>query len=127
MLIDAVTFAASDQEGRFIALAVLCPAARHCSTISKRGSPPTRHFVTPEEWKLIERQITAGLPARPLSSGSPISAVLDDLLEAWGVRWLCTTPLRVAREEDMGAALDEHLATSLQGYRSGARLQDKAS
>ena len=127
MFIDAVTFAASDREGGLIALAVFCPAARHCSTISKIGSSPTRHFVTPEEWKLIEHQIAAGLPAKPLSSDSPISAVLDDLLAVWGVQWLGTTPLQVARPEDTGAALDQHLATSLQPYRSGPRLQDKAS
>ena len=113
MIIDAVTFAASDHEGGLVALAVLCPAVRHCSTISKRGFGPTRHFVTPEEWKLIEHQIAAGL-ARPLSSDSPISEVMDDLLKVWRVQWLGTTPLRVARPEDAGATLDLHLATSLQ-------------
>ena len=127
MIIDAVTFAASDHEGGLVALAVLCPPARHCSTISKRGSGPTRHFVTPEEWKLIEHQIAAGLTTRPLSSDSPISAVLDDLLEVWSVQWLGTTPLSVARLEDRSAALDQHLAASLQVYRTGPRLQNKAS
>lgn len=127
MFIDAVTFAASDQEGGLVALAVLCPALRHCSTISKRGSGPTRHFVTPEEWTLIEHQIAAGLAPRPLSSDSPISAVLDDLLGVWSVQWLGTTSLSVARPEDSGAALDQHLATSLQVYRSGPRLQNRAS
>jgi len=125
--IDAVTFAASDHEGGLVALAVLCPAARHCSTISTIGSSPTRHFVTPEEWKLIERQIADGLSATPLSNNSPISAVLEDLLQVWRVQWLATTRLGVARSEDSGAALDQHLATSLQAYRSDRRLQNRAS
>jgi hypothetical protein len=127
MIIEAVTFAASDQNGGLVALAVLCPLARHCSTISKLGSSPTRHFVTPEEWKLIEQQVAAGLAAKPLSSDSAIAAVLDDILGVWSVQWLGTTPLRVARPEETGAALDQHLATSLEAYRSGPRLQDKAS
>ena len=122
MTIHAVTFAASDREGRLVALAVLCPAARHCSTISKADSKPTRHFVTPEEWTLVEKQVAAGLPAKPLPINSTIAAVLDDLLEVWGIQWLGTTPLEVARPEDAAAALDQHLASSLQAYRPGSRL-----
>ena len=127
MVIEAVTFAASDRDGKLVAVAVLCPATRHFSTLSKIGSSPVRHFVTSEEWGLIEREIAAGLPANPLSSESPIAAVLDDLLEVWSVQWLGSTALRVARPEDAAGALDRHLAISVEAYRSGRRLQDKAS
>jgi hypothetical protein len=127
MIIDAVTLAVSDRDGRLVAFAVLCPAARYCSTLAERGSSPTSHFVTPEEWKLIEHQIAAGQPRTPLSSDSPISAVLDDLLDVWRVQWVARTPIRVAGPEDTRAALDQHLATSLQLHRGGLRLQDKAS
>ena len=91
------------------------------------GSKPTRRFVTPEEWKLIEQQIAAGLPAEPLSSDSPIASVLDDLLDVWSVQWVARTALRVARPEDTGAVLDQHLVASLDAYRSGPRLEVKAS
>jgi len=111
MVIDAATFAGMDHKGRVIAFAVLCPAARYCSTISERGSAPVRRFITPEEWKQIEEQLAAGLRAQALSSNSPISCVLDDLLPVWGVRWLGTTPLTVARLEDMAAVLDQHLGS----------------
>ena len=128
MIIDAVSFAVSDHEGGFAALAVLCPAARYCSTISKGASSPIRHFVTLEEWRLVEQQIAAGLPSQPLSNDSPISSVLDDLLEVWRVQWLARTPVRIARPEDAGVALDQHLAASLEAYRSGSRfVQHRAS
>jgi hypothetical protein len=82
--------------------------------------------VTPEEWKLIEDQITAGLSENRLSSESPIAAALDDLVGAWGVRWISTTALRVAQPEDAGAALDRHLAASLSLHQSRSQVEDKA-
>jgi hypothetical protein len=127
MIVDADILAVSDHEGGLVALAVLCSTARYCSTISKMGLGPTRRFVTPEEWKLIEHQLAAGLSTQPLSSDSPVSAVMDDLLGGWSVQWLGRTPLRVAGPEDTGAALDQHLASRLQTYQSGPRLQDRAS
>ena len=123
MTLNAIAFVITSRDRDLVALAVLCVDARYFSTITKRLNRPTRHFVTPAQWKELQHQIAMGLPAQVFPSDNPIAVLLADRVEPQTVSWLGTTPIAVERPEDAARALDRHLRVSLQAYRPGLRLE----
>ena len=121
MTISALTFVVKERDGAVVALAVISPAARYCSSFGVRHTRPVRRFVAALEWRGIERQIASGLPTKTLPPASPIASVLNDPPESRPVQWLYTTPITVQGPSWAAVALDGHLRGCLQAY--GPRLK----
>ena len=121
MTVDAVTLGVTDREGEVVALAVIAPSVRYCSMLSRRDLRPIRRFVSPPEWKAVERQVASGLPTFPVPTESPIALILSQPPDVLTVQWLGTTSITVGRPGDAAGALDHHLKTGLQAHQPWLR------
>jgi len=109
MTYDAIVISVADwNSGALLGIALLCPDARYSSVRWTGRERIERVFASPQVWWDLQRQVSSGIPPRPIDPISPVAKLFEGDRPTL-LAWLRRVSVDVDRPEHAAERLDRQL------------------